>query len=104
VFDAWLGPKWACGPPGGARCQLALIEPHAGARYGPTMTMPERGVILGAGARVRTPAFRQADDGYALVNTGWPYYLVSLEQYWKSDRGRRTRISVARIVRGPTSG
>jgi hypothetical protein len=28
-----------------------------------------------------------ADDGYALVNTGWGYYLVSLRQYVETGEG-----------------
>jgi uncharacterized protein YndB with AHSA1/START domain len=28
-----------------------------------------------------------ADDGYALVNTGWGYYLVSLRQYLETGEG-----------------
>lgn len=31
--------------------------------------------------------FAQADDGYALVTTGWAYYLVSLQQYLETGRG-----------------
>ena len=31
--------------------------------------------------------FREAGEGYALVNTGWAYYLVSLQQYVETGRG-----------------
>jgi hypothetical protein len=31
--------------------------------------------------------FKHADDGYALVNTGWAYYLVSLRQYVETGEG-----------------
>jgi hypothetical protein len=30
---------------------------------------------------------RQADEGCALVNTGWAYYLVSLQQYLQTGPG-----------------
>ena len=31
--------------------------------------------------------FKQADEGYALVTTGWAYYLVSLQQYLERGKG-----------------
>jgi len=31
--------------------------------------------------------FAQANDGYALVTTGWAYYLVSLKQYLEMGQG-----------------
>ena len=31
--------------------------------------------------------FREAGEGFALVNTGWAYYLVSLQHYLESGRG-----------------
>lgn len=31
--------------------------------------------------------FREADEDFALVNTGWAYYLVSLQQYVETGRG-----------------
>jgi uncharacterized protein YndB with AHSA1/START domain len=31
--------------------------------------------------------FAEAGEGYALVNTGWAYYLVSLQQYLETGRG-----------------
>jgi uncharacterized protein YndB with AHSA1/START domain len=31
--------------------------------------------------------FRQADEGYALVTTGWAYYLVTLQQYLETEQG-----------------
>jgi uncharacterized protein YndB with AHSA1/START domain len=35
----------------------------------------------------RHRGFAEANDGYALVNTGWAYYLVSLQQYLELGRG-----------------
>jgi len=50
VFDAWLGMEWGQWlPPGGAQCQLTLIEPHAGGRYRLTMSMPDGRVVQGSG-------------------------------------------------------
>lgn len=31
--------------------------------------------------------YAQADDTYALMNTGWAYYLVSLKQYLETGKG-----------------
>jgi uncharacterized protein YndB with AHSA1/START domain len=31
--------------------------------------------------------FERASEGYALVNTGWAYYLVSLQQYLETGKG-----------------
>jgi uncharacterized protein YndB with AHSA1/START domain len=31
--------------------------------------------------------FREANEGFALVSTGWAYYLVSLQQYLETGRG-----------------
>jgi uncharacterized protein YndB with AHSA1/START domain len=31
--------------------------------------------------------FAQTDEGYALVTTGWAYYLVSLQQYLETGQG-----------------
>jgi uncharacterized protein YndB with AHSA1/START domain len=32
--------------------------------------------------------FVEADDTYALMNTGWAYYLVSLKQYLEKGKGQ----------------
>lgn len=49
--------------------------------------------------------FSPADEGYARVNTGWAYYLVSLQQYLETGQGApHPDIDFARIVRRPASG
>lgn len=49
--------------------------------------------------------FQRADEGYALVNTGWAYYLVSLQQYLETGQGApHPDIDFARIVRRPACG
>jgi hypothetical protein len=32
-------------------------------------------------------SFEQANEGYALVTTGWTYYLVRLQQYLERGKG-----------------
>ena len=45
---------------------------------------------------------RQADEGYALVNTGWAYYLVSLQQYLETGKGTPQQDKdFARVFLGP---
>ena len=44
--------------------------------------------------------FKEANEGYALVNTGWAYYLVSLQQYLQTGRGApHPDIDFARVIR-----
>ena len=38
--------------------------------------------------------FKQADEGYALVTTGWAYYLVSLQQYLERGKGTPSRTKI----------
>ncbi len=43
--------------------------------------------------------FAQADEGYALVTTGWAYYLVSLQQYLETGKGApHPDIDFARMI------
>jgi uncharacterized protein YndB with AHSA1/START domain len=43
--------------------------------------------------------FPQPDDVYALCNTGWAYYLVSLQQYLQTGQGAPSpNIDFARIL------
>jgi hypothetical protein len=32
-------------------------------------------------------SFKHADEDYALVTTGWTYYLISLQQYLETGKG-----------------
>jgi uncharacterized protein YndB with AHSA1/START domain len=44
--------------------------------------------------------FPQPDDVYALCNTGWAYYLVSLQQYLQTGQGApNPNIDFARVLR-----
>jgi uncharacterized protein YndB with AHSA1/START domain len=44
--------------------------------------------------------FAQANEGYALVNTGWAYYLVSLQQYLETGQGApQQQKDFARVLR-----
>lgn len=44
--------------------------------------------------------FPQPDDVYALCNTGWAYYLVSLQQYLQTGQGAPSPdIDFARVLR-----
>lgn len=44
--------------------------------------------------------FGQADEGYALVTTGWAYYLVSLQQYLETGKGApHPDIDFSRVIR-----
>jgi uncharacterized protein YndB with AHSA1/START domain len=44
--------------------------------------------------------FAQADEIYALTNTGWAYYLVSLRQYLETGNGAPSPdIDFARMIR-----
>jgi hypothetical protein len=44
--------------------------------------------------------FKTADESYALVNTRWAYYLVSLRQYLETGKGGpHPDIDFARVVR-----
>jgi Activator of Hsp90 ATPase homolog 1-like protein len=44
--------------------------------------------------------FKQADEGYARVTTGWGYYLVSLRQYLETGKGApHPDIDFARVIR-----
>lgn len=44
--------------------------------------------------------FKQADEGYARVTTGWAYYLVSLQQYLETGKGApHPDIDFARVIR-----
>jgi len=43
--------------------------------------------------------FAQADEGYALVTTGWAYFLVSLQQYLETGNGApHPDIDFARVI------
>ncbi|MDQ2834131.1 MAG: SRPBCC domain-containing protein [Acidobacteriota bacterium] len=44
--------------------------------------------------------FPKPDENYALCNTGWAYYLVSLQQYLQTGRGAPSPdIDFARVLR-----
>jgi uncharacterized protein YndB with AHSA1/START domain len=44
--------------------------------------------------------FEHANEGYALVTTGWAYYLVSLQQYLETGRGTpHPDVDFARMIR-----
>ena len=44
--------------------------------------------------------FKEGNEGYALVNTGWAYYLVSLQQYLQTGRGApHPDVDFARVIR-----
>jgi len=42
---------------------------------------------VGAALSFAHRGFAQADEAYAAVNTGWAYYLVSLQQYLETGAG-----------------
>jgi len=44
----------------------------------------EKGILLD----FSQTGYATADDTYALMNTGWAYYLVSLKQYLEKGKGR----------------
>jgi hypothetical protein len=44
--------------------------------------------------------FKQADEAYARVTTGWEYFLVSLQQYLETGEGApHPEVDFARVVR-----
>jgi hypothetical protein len=44
--------------------------------------------------------FAEPSDGFALVNTGWAYYLVSLQQYLETGEGAPQQDKdFARVIR-----
>jgi hypothetical protein len=43
--------------------------------------------------------FEQADEGYALVNMGWAYFLVSLRQYPETGKAApHPNVDFSRII------
>jgi uncharacterized protein YndB with AHSA1/START domain len=44
--------------------------------------------------------FEQANEGYALVNMGWAYFLVSLRQYLEMGKGApHPNVDFARVIK-----
>jgi hypothetical protein len=44
--------------------------------------------------------FKQADEGYARVTTGWAYFLISLQQYLETGKGApHPEVDFTRVIR-----
>jgi len=56
----------------------------------------ESGTVLSFAHR----GFAEANEGYALVNLGWTYFLISLQQYLKTGKGApHPDVDFTRVIR-----